>query len=333
MPVGDCGRVGDMQDVNLMFYFPDNGSLSQRPAVLEAAAGLLGNILLRPRRVGGRLYGPYVDRAKERVSALMGQHMTDLGPLVRPYELMFPREPFGIPYGGSASALDRVSVGTLTPYHRDLIATAQVEIFYCGSVDDSRLLPIIRGAFHSLKDRPVRPAPKQVKLPKKPRLINAEGAPTFNMNWRLPPATDAHQYAAQAVLAEYITGDIHNLSCGIILSKGLMIAHRLGYDEDLSQILRDEMSIIASGRIDMQKLEIARQRAGEYFRKKIDLCVSLDTVCRDLAVCNIGANPGDLAALMTVIDEKHIMAAAASAVEDTVLIVSPADDAAEEGGI
>ncbi len=317
IPMMSCDAVGDLRDVNVKITFPDNGPLSKRPGVLEAAAGILGQLLLRPRRMGGRLYGPYVDAAKRRVKEDMS--LGHIPVYDKAVQLMYPREPFGIPYGGSASALERVSVGTLTPYHRDLIAKARVEVFYRGSVPDSRLLPIIRGAFHSLKDRASLPAAKQTKLPKNPRTVTAQETNFGAVSWHLPPAEDDWAYAARSVLARYLEAAVSGCECILPAGKDILLAVSHGDAEGFESEARRCVSELAAGNADPSLLAAAQQSSAA---KMLGMMKDglLDDICLDFALSGISAAPADIAALMSVADEKSVGAVAAGAEEEAVLI-------------
>jgi len=320
MPMMGCDAVGDLRDVNVKITFPDNGPLSKRPGVLEAAAGVLGQLLLRPRRMGGRLYGPYVDEAKRRVKEDMS--LGHISVYDKAVQFMYPREPFGIPYGGSASALERVSVGTLTPYHRDLIAKARVEIFYRGSVPDSRLLPIIRGAFHSLKDRAPLPAGKS-KAPKKPRTVTAQETNFGAVSWRLPPAEDDRAFAARSVLARYLEAAVSGCECILPAGKDILLAVSDVDAEGFESAARRCVSELAAGNADPSLLAVAQQSSAA---KILGMMKDgkLDDICLDFALSGIGAAPADIAALMSVTDDKTLCAVAAAAAEEAVLVPSAA---------
>jgi predicted Zn-dependent peptidase len=61
-------------------------------------------------------------------------------------------EAYGVSKLGSESSAKRVSARSLTEYYRELLRTARIEIFYCGSADSARVTDAVRSILGELPE-------------------------------------------------------------------------------------------------------------------------------------------------------------------------------------
>ncbi len=146
-------RIGEIQATGFYISFPDGKYLpEQGKDMLNQACSLLGELLLSPNTRGGLLLPDYVngERAKlvERIRAQ--KNNKDGWAVQRLIEGMCGFEPFATGRLGSEDAAEAIHYQKLTRQYRELISTAPIELFYCGSADFSRVCAALGEALLTL---------------------------------------------------------------------------------------------------------------------------------------------------------------------------------------
>ncbi len=333
-PAFSLDRIGELQDIGLCLTFPDDIALSQRPHVVEKAAELLGQILLSPRRTGGRLHGAYVDKAKERLAAIRSSRGDVYSRSARCLlDRMCPAEAYGADIYGSDSGIQRASVGTLTPYYRRLISSARIELFYCGSVDEGLLLPILRGAFSALRPRELgeSPAAKVRYAPLKDlRYFDeiSDSTACVAIGYRMGDAMRKPEPAAFAVLEALLgdTGLPYDVMCSIDDLKGVMLLGAASEAADCSEILsqlRGCVTTAVNGGFSHEQLAAAKASAAAKLNSVSDDPSLLCAFVLHRLAAGHELLPGDLAALVTEVTADDISRIARGIKEDAVLCMQP----------
>ena len=147
-------KKGEVQCVGFAAGFlEDTYALNGEP-VLEAAAQLLGELLLHPCTENGVFRRDYVESERSNLVDRIRAQMNDK----RQYSLhrlaqeMCRDEAFGVDKLGDEAHAQAITPDSLWKRYQTLLSTAQVELYYCGSADLERVEQALRSA---LSDLPV----------------------------------------------------------------------------------------------------------------------------------------------------------------------------------
>ena len=130
-------KKGETQCVGFVASFLDDAYTLKGERLLESAAALLGELLLRPRTADGVFDPDYVagERANliDRIRAQVNDKRTYA--LQRLTREMCRYEAFGVDKLGDEETVAAVTPQSLWARYQDLLSTARVEVYYCGSAD------------------------------------------------------------------------------------------------------------------------------------------------------------------------------------------------------
>lgn len=145
-------KKGEIQCMSFSAGFLDDAFAPEGEHLLEPALKLLSEILLHPFTEDGVFCREYVegeqanliDRIRGRLNDKRQYAMTRLGQEMCRYEA------FGISKYGEESAVAAATPKSLWDRYQTLLATAQVELFYCGSAEPERVQQAFKTAFAEL---------------------------------------------------------------------------------------------------------------------------------------------------------------------------------------
>lgn len=146
-------KKGEIQSIGFWADFVDDAWLPEDGSrLLEDMAGLLGEVILSPATRGGLFLPAYVEGEKEKLLEDIRARINDKGAYSRQrlIELMFAAEDYAVDVLGSQEEAEDIGYVALTKHYRDLIATAPVEMFYCGTADAARVEYALTDAFVTL---------------------------------------------------------------------------------------------------------------------------------------------------------------------------------------
>lgn len=148
----------------------DDGLTPEQTPLLDREAELLGDLLLRPATRNGRFRAEYVTGERANLmddikSAVNDKRQYALRRLV---EEMCAGEDFGVSRLGSLAAAEKINVTRLDRHYRQVLPTAQVELYYCGSASPRRMELVWREALRDLP-RQGRPEPPLTRWQAEPR--------------------------------------------------------------------------------------------------------------------------------------------------------------------
>lgn len=160
-------KKGELQCIGFYTDFPDDryipreGEHPRDTGILEETASLLGGLLLSPDLHDGLLRTDYIEGEKSNLIDDIRAGINDKRgySIDRLLEEMCADEPFGVSKLGSEEEAQKITPETLTEYYRDLISTAPVEAFYCGTAEPTRVADALREAFSGFPERIVTEAP------------------------------------------------------------------------------------------------------------------------------------------------------------------------------
>ncbi|NCB64260.1 MAG: insulinase family protein, partial [Clostridia bacterium] len=146
-------KKGEAQCVGFVGSFLDDAYTPDGSRVLESAAALMGDLLLRPAEGKGGFRTDYVegeranlvDRIRAQVNDKRQYSMTRLT------QEMCAGEPYGIDKLGDEASAAAITVEGLWKQYHELLRTAQIELYYCGSAQGERVEKALVEALRDLR--------------------------------------------------------------------------------------------------------------------------------------------------------------------------------------
>lgn len=169
---GDVYKLGERHIMQFRVEIPNGTYLPGNPDLLKEAMDFLNALVTRPALDAGRFKATYVDLEKEalksRVESLFNNKMQYA--MVRCIGTMCEKEPFRLYSGGRIEDLIAITPETLVATHREMLATAPMDLFVVGAVDHASVMRHVQDAF-TLPDRQPQPlaATAVLAAPAEPR--------------------------------------------------------------------------------------------------------------------------------------------------------------------
>ena len=154
-------KKGETQCVGFSASFLDDAYALNGEAILEPAAALLGELLLRPCTRDGAFRADYTAGERQNLIDRIRAQMNDKRQyaMLRAAQEMCPEEAFGVNVLGSEESARAITRSGLWRRYQDLLSTAQVELYYCGCAGPEKVERILRDAFAGLPVNPNREKP------------------------------------------------------------------------------------------------------------------------------------------------------------------------------
>ena len=155
-------KKGETQCVGFVASFLDDAYTLEGEPVLEGAAALLGELLLRPYTQNGCFCPDYVRGEKENLIARIRGQMNDKRRYAthRLVEEMCREEAFGVDKLGDVAHVETITPQSLWERYQTLLASAQIELYYCGSAKPERVEQAMRQALAGLPQARERLCPE-----------------------------------------------------------------------------------------------------------------------------------------------------------------------------
>ncbi len=333
-------KRGEVAAVGFCADFPDGAYLPGRTDVLSGTAYLLGELLLTPATRGGWLRADYVLSERQNLVDDINAEINDKQSYAsqKLVEAMFRGESYGVGKLGNLADARRISVQGLTKYYKELIATAPLELFYCGAEEPERVARVLREALASLPrtgehTRPVTAV--RTDFPGVGEKVLRETMDVTQgrlvMGFRLRKTMENPSYAALAVfnalfggsatsrlflnvrerlaLCYYANSAVDRHKGALFVSAGIDFDK---YDEARREILA-QLSSIANGFIEPWELEAAKRGVVSSLLASLDDPLGLEGLYLDRAVLGYRARPEELAALCELVTARDVAAVAGDA--------------------
>lgn len=145
-------KIGEIQCIGFYASFPDEKYLPQGSDVFEKAANFACELLLAPSTRGGLLIPAYVESEKEKLLDLIRSRVNDKRSYakLRLIEQMCCYEDYAVSRFGTEDVAEGIYYQKLTKYYHSLISTSPVEIFYCGSMNGTKVGGILSDALSGM---------------------------------------------------------------------------------------------------------------------------------------------------------------------------------------
>lgn len=152
-------KKAENQCVGFVASFVDDAFVPGGEKLLEPVAALLGELICAPVTRNGRFLPDYVESERTNLTDLIRSLVNDKRDYAdwRLLQEMCTGEPYGISRYGDEKSVERISVQKLYPYYTNLISRAQLELFYSGSAELSRVKGALMEAFSMLPREDVVP--------------------------------------------------------------------------------------------------------------------------------------------------------------------------------
>ena len=145
-------KKGETQCVGFVSSFLDDAYALEGENILEPAAGLLCELLLKPCTEDGAFCSDYVAGEKanliDRIRAQINDKRTYA--VQRLTQEMCRYEAFGADKLGDEESVSAITPGDLWQRYQELLREAQVEVYYCGSADPDRVAGALNRALSGL---------------------------------------------------------------------------------------------------------------------------------------------------------------------------------------
>ena len=145
-------KKGENQVFGFLASCIDDRLIPDGERILEPLADLLGELFTSPATKNGRLRNDYLISERENLADLIRSDINDKRAYAsrRLMEEMCADEPYGISRLGKASEVEKISLQKLNAHYQAILPKARLELFYCGSAPEKRIIGMFRRAFAEL---------------------------------------------------------------------------------------------------------------------------------------------------------------------------------------
>jgi predicted Zn-dependent peptidase len=290
-------KKGETQCIGFWGSFLDDAFVPDHTPILESAAALMGELVLSPAGEGDAFVPAYVESEKANLIDRIRGEINEKRQysLSRLRAFMCAEEAYGVGKLGTEEAAPAITAQALYRRYQEMLETAPVYLYYCGSASPDRVEAAFQNAFASLPRTQRRPLPQTIPIaePAGPvrrfedRLDVTQGKLT--LGFRTGGGFREKEEVAKATLLNAIYGGSTNsklflnvreklslcyfASSTLTLSKGVMFVSS-GVEFANFQKAEDEilaqLAACQRGEIDQEELEAARRAAIGSHRSALD---------------------------------------------------------------
>lgn len=154
-------KKGETQCIGFVASFLDDAYALEGEQILEPAANLLGELLLKPLTRDGVFDPDYVAGEKANLIDSIRGKINDKRTYAthRLTQLMCADEAFGVDKLGDEAHVAAITPASLWERYQQLLSTAAVEVYYCGSAAPERVEDAVKKALAGLPVRDDRLTP------------------------------------------------------------------------------------------------------------------------------------------------------------------------------
>ena len=344
-------KKGENQCLGFAGSFIDEAFVPDGECLLEPMADLLGELLLDPLTRNGRFLADYVESEKENLIDAIESILNDKRDYAdaRLLQEMCRSERYGIDRLGTVERVEKITNQSLYHFYQTLLATARVELFYCGSAPCERVEGALMRALAALpRERILPPAvAERVAAPDTPREIVETmdvAQAKLAMGYRI-----GSDDAPAVMLANLIFGGYSNsklflnvreklslcyyASSGYHRSKGLLTVSS-GIEAKNYEVARAEiaaqLAAVQNGAFEPWEIESARGCILSSLRSREDSAGRLEEYYLGQAATGIWEDTDALIAQIEAVTPDRIAAAARTVTLDTVYFLTGKEDEAHD---
>ena len=169
-------KKGETQCVGFVASFLDDAYTLEGEQILESAANLLGELLLKPHTEDGVFGADYVAGEKANLLDRIRSQINDKRTYAtyRLTQLMCGEEAFGVDKLGDEAHVEEITPETLWQRYEQLLKDSAVEVYYCGSAQPERVEGALRKALSALpvnEDRVVPDCEIRISAGAEPQIV------------------------------------------------------------------------------------------------------------------------------------------------------------------
>ncbi|MBR3753351.1 MAG: insulinase family protein [Ruminiclostridium sp.] len=338
-------KKGETQCIGFWGSFLDDAYVPGQSQILESAAALLGEVVLEPAGEGGAFLPDYVESEKANLVDKIRSEVNDKlqYSLSRLRSFMCEGEAYSIEKMGTEEQARAITVEALYRRYRDLLETAPVYLYYCGSAHPDRVEEAFRTAFAALPQgqRKPLPVPVAVAQPKGEvrRFSDAMDVTQgkLTMGFRTGGGSTDIETVARFMLFNAIFGGSTNsklflnvreklslcyfASSSLALSKGVLLVYS-GVEFAKFQMAEDEilaqLKACQTGDITPEELEAARRSVIGSLRSSLDAQGRLEEYWVNRFVTGTAYTPEELAEAVEKVTLEQVVEAACQVKLDSI---------------
>ncbi len=168
-------KKGENQVFGFLASCVDDRYLPAGERLLEPLADLLGELFLSPATRNGRLRNDYLVGERDNLVDLIRSVINDKRAYAarRLMEEMCAGEPYGVDRLGDPREVEKISLQKLNTHYQTILPQARLELYYCGSAPEKRVVGTFTRAFAALpRQGELEPAPTLLcPAPEKVRVV------------------------------------------------------------------------------------------------------------------------------------------------------------------
>ena len=344
-------KKGENQCIGFAASFIDEEFVPGGEKLLEPMCDLLGELLLDPVTRNGRFLNDYVESEKQNlIDAIRGiiNDKRDYADL-RLLQEMCRGERYGVDKFGSIARVEKITNQTLFRYYQELLSTAHLELFYCGSAERERVEEAISRAFAPLQRGHVVPPviAEKKSAPETPREITERMDVTqgkLSMGWRA-----STNDAPAMMLANLIFGGYSNSKLFLNVREKLSLCYYVGsrlsthkglltvtsgidvknYERALAEITA-QLDAVRTGDFTDGELRSAIRSVASDLRATADAPDALAWYWLNRTVQGLDIDPAEMAALVEEVTRTDVTDIAAGVVCDCVYLLKGTEETADD---
>ena len=338
-------KKGETQCVGFVASFLDDAYALEGEKILEPAANLLGEVLLKPYTRDGAFDPDYTAGEKANLLDRIRGQINDKRTYAthRLAQLMCGEEAFGVDKLGDEAHVEAITADSLWQRYQELLGEAAVEVYYCGSAEPARVEEAMRTALAGLPVNEERLDPDcevRISAGPEPRVIEEAMDVTqgkLAMGFRTGGQTCWEEDYPALVLCNAIFGGTtlsklflnvreklslcYYASSMLEKMKGLVLVSS-GIEFDKYRQARDEIMTqldnIRTGKIEDWELEGARRTVVSSHLAALDDQARQEEFWLGQAAAGLDDTPEELAARFENVTREQVMAAAQRLELDTI---------------
>lgn len=336
------GKRGEGHCFGFVASFLDDGLVPDETPLLDQAAHLLGELLLHPATRNGRLKGEYVDGERDNLIAEIKSQINDKRShaLNRMTEEMCAEEPFRLNRLGSLEQAEKINVTKLNRYYHQVLSSARIFVYYCGSAEPQQVEQAWREALMGLPRHEVLSPPEtELRKPTQVRQVTDHLDVTQGklvMGFRTGITATDSEYPALMVANALFGGNANSklflqvrealslcyyVNSGLDKWKGLLIVQAGAEFDQLERVqteVLEQLKQVQEGGFTEEELEAAKRSLISTYRSALDVPSQLEDFWYGQQLAGLTFGPDELAELIRVVDAEQVMAVANQIMLDTV---------------
>ena len=349
-------KKGEIQVIGFLADFADDAYAGD--SVIDKIVALLSEVLLMPNTSGGLLRRDYVESERDKLLEAIAGKINDKRDYAtsRLFEQMCVMEAYSVDKLGSEITAENITNLALTRHYHELLASAPMQIFYCGSADPKKLRRSLISAFSAMvrkNDEPdIGTDIWMSPLEDNYRYFEESLAVTqgkLSIGFRLGDCMDEPDIAAIRVFNGVFGGCVtsklfmnvreklslaYYASSMVDLHKGIMaVASGIEfdkYDAALSEIFT-QLEAVKNGDFTDDELEAAKRSIAGNYRSVSDKPRALEDYYLNRMLIGPDCTPNELALLTEEVIRESVIEIASGIKCDAIYFLRGQDVAEEEG--